>query len=710
MGLAVIEGQWQLTGDGITGWAIDSASSRPLWVELLADDICYGVALAELQEPHVGGFFLRLPPVLLEESAQLQIRVANSDIVLPQTQPENVSAESAALVPSDKLLGELTVDRGLRISGWVLDPARTDEKLHIFANINGQTVAEAVAAERLYRPAMADGHGFGLELPLTFADGHSHVVQLRDAKGRELPGSPLRIRTLQQKTGDWLRQQKNVGKPLLDMVANLLDTMEERLPGTLAQGNYVLYKKAFPLGQPSTKMRLAVQSAPPTLLKDQQGCDIRAGKDFVFLPGNAKNLHKYALAQLGAAWQSTGADLIYADGESAAGEPLFKGAWDREAFLARDYLGPCLIRNEILQKAGIVGPIITEADRFKAIMAAAELGKIAHLPLPLYVGDILPPSQERIEAVNRWLATKYPGSSYRPGAMAYGTVAQPLISIIIPTRDHGDLLETCLNSLYTTSWPNFEILIIDNGTVEDKALSIMAQAKTRDNVCVLRRPGVFDYAALNNEAVQHARGEYICFLNNDTEALHPQWLGELASLLGMMGEEAGAVGAKLLWPNGLVQHGGVVVGTHQLAAHIGNHWLDDEPGYMGMNNIARRCSVVTAACMLTPRQLFLENGGFDGRRFPIAFNDVDYCLRIGTLGKQILWTPQARLAHHESASRGKERSPSAKARAEREMKAFRALWGHFDDPFYNPNLTLSVASEPFAGLAFPPRRRAPRIA
>lgn len=270
------------------------------------------------------------------------------------------------------------------------------------------------------------------------------------------------------------------------------------------------------------------------------------------------------------------------------------------------------------------------------------------------------------------------------------------------------MLARCLDSLKKTDWPDLEIIIIDNGSVEDDALAVLKQAQAQANICVLRRPGVFNYAELNNDAARLATGEYLCFLNNDTEVVQPQWLMEMAALLAMAGADGGCVGAKLLWPNGLVQHGGVIVGIHQLAAHVGNQWLEDEPGYMNRNLFTQRYSAVTAACMLTPARLFLENGGFDGRRFPIAFNDVDYCMRLGRQGKKIFWTPHAVLKHHESASRGEDKYGAARARAEREKLCFRTAWGHFEDPFYNPNLSLSAVVEPFTGLAMPPRAREPR--
>jgi GT2 family glycosyltransferase len=277
------------------------------------------------------------------------------------------------------------------------------------------------------------------------------------------------------------------------------------------------------------------------------------------------------------------------------------------------------------------------------------------------------------------------------------------VSIIIPTRDRADLLRVCLESLWHhTSYAHTEIIIVDNASCEAETMALFAQAREK-GARVVEYPHPFNYSAMNNMAAQHATGEVLCFLNNDTEVITPDWLEQMLAILEQPG--VGAVGAKLLWPNNLIQHGGVVVGPHQLAAHVGNQWHTDAPGYMGRAQLVQQWSAVTAACLLTPRQLFLDSGSFDVLNFPVAFNDVDYCLRLRQRGKHVVWTPQARLYHHESASRGSDTRKHDQARNRMEMWNFRDKWGEYADPFYNPNLTLSTVSEPFNGLALPPRNR-----
>lgn len=173
----------------------------------------------------------------------------------------------------------------------------------------------------------------------------------------------------------------------------------------------------------------------------------------------------------------------------------------------------------------------------------------------------------------------------------------------------------------------------------------------------------------------------------------------------LMRENVGAVGAKLIWPNGMVQHGGVVVGINGLAAHTGNQNTCDDAGYLAFNQVAREQSAVTAACLLVHRDVYEKLNGLEEHLFPVAFNDVDFCLRLRQLGCRIVWTPFAVLIHAESASRGKEDTPAKMSRARREQNNFISRWKDLllDDPYYNPCLAGDYVSGPYGGLATPPR-------
>jgi len=224
---------------------------------------------------------------------------------------------------------------------------------------------------------------------------------------------------------------------------------------------------------------------------------------------------------------------------------------------------------------------------------------------------------------------------------------------------------------------------------------------------VLRAPGPFNFARLNNRAAEAASGDVLFLVNDDVEALDAGWLSEMLSRLAE--PDVGAVGALLLWPSGVVQHGGVVFGPKFEPAHAFRDRMDGEPGYAGMLRVARECSAVTAACLATRREDYLAVGGMDEFNFPVNFNDADYCLKLRALGKRIVFTPDAKLLHHESASRGSDRPGDRRPRYERELRNLRLKWGDVlaADPYYSPALALD--GNPYSALATPMRSMAPRI-
>jgi GT2 family glycosyltransferase len=289
-----------------------------------------------------------------------------------------------------------------------------------------------------------------------------------------------------------------------------------------------------------------------------------------------------------------------------------------------------------------------------------------------------------------------------------GTAKDLKVSLIIPTRDRVDLLKRCIDTIRAfTPWTNLEIIIIDNGSKETSTLAYFDEV-LQQGVRVLPMPGAFNYADLNNRAVALAEGDIVGLINNDIEALHDGWLEEILSQLLRPG--VGAVGAKLLWPNGMVQHGGVLLGVGNVAGHFGNRLSDSDWGDHGRNQLVQQVSGCTAACLFIRKQEFLELGGMDVDAFPVAFNDVDLCLKVRASGKLIIWTPHAKLLHAESASRGHEDTPQKKSRALREVDGLRRKWGHMllKDPAYHPCLNLDPHSQAFNGLAVPPRGQHPR--
>lgn len=275
----------------------------------------------------------------------------------------------------------------------------------------------------------------------------------------------------------------------------------------------------------------------------------------------------------------------------------------------------------------------------------------------------------------------------------------PLVSVIIPTRDHVELLSGCIHSiLKLTTYPAFEIVIVDNGSVEEVTAEFFSNLPA-NRVRIIRNDSPFNFSALNNHGAQVARGELLCLMNNDIEILTPDWLEEMVSFA--LQSEVGCVGARLWYPNGQLQHGGVVIGVGGVAGHSHKYALRGESGYFGRTVLHQRFSAVTAACMVVRRTIFEAVNGLD-EGLAVAFNDVDFCLRVQAAGYRNVWTPYAEMIHHESVSRGHEDTPEKQARFAKEMRKMKDRWGEklLIDPAYSPNLTLDC--EDFS-LAWPPR-------
>ena len=267
----------------------------------------------------------------------------------------------------------------------------------------------------------------------------------------------------------------------------------------------------------------------------------------------------------------------------------------------------------------------------------------------------------------------------------------PLISIIIPNKDHIDDLKRCISSIVEKSaYTNYEIIIVENNSVEKETFVYYETLKSRyPNVRILTWKKEFNYSAINNFAVREAQGEYLLFLNNDVEIITDSWLEEMLQFCQLKG--VGMVGAKLYYPDDTIQHAGVVVGLGGVAAHVLCKLPGDAEGYMGRLRCVQEMSAVTAACMMVKTSVFKAVGGFD-EELKVAFNDIDLCMKVRDKGEKILFTPYAELYHYESKSRGMEDTPEKQLRFSREVNCFRRKWEREllkGDPYYNPNLTLN---------------------
>lgn len=277
----------------------------------------------------------------------------------------------------------------------------------------------------------------------------------------------------------------------------------------------------------------------------------------------------------------------------------------------------------------------------------------------------------------------------------------PRVSLLVPTRDRLELLQGCIEGLrHRTDYPDLEILIIDNDSREPATHAYLAAVTHDPRVRVLPFSGPFNYSALNNAGVRAATGEIIGLINNDIQVIHADWLREMVS--HAVRPEIGAVGALLYYGNDTVQHAGVVMGMSGLADHLYRFLPRGHSGYFGRCGLIQNLSAVTAACLLVRRHLFLEVGGLDAEHLKVAFNDVDFCLRLVRHGYRNLWTPFACLYHLESASRGSDDTPSRRPEFLKEIAWMNERWSGVigDDPYFNPNLSLTSN---IPTPAFPPR-------
>lgn len=402
-------------------------------------------------------------------------------------------------------------------------------------------------------------------------------------------------------------------------------------------------------------------------------------------------------------------------------EPHFKPDYNAWLMRAQNYL--ChftMIGRQIVDSVGGFRPGFEGAQDHDLFLRCGEQvpeSAIVHVPLVLYHWRSHPGStassaeakpyalrngvravQEHLQRVGIAAQVTDSGQTYR---VVYAPpVSWPLVSVIIPTRDRPALLEQCVRSvLERTTYPNVEFLLVDNGTADNLALKSLKSLEADARCRVIRVDEPFNFSRLNNTAAKLARGHYLCLMNNDVEITQPDWLQRLVTL----GEQRdiGVVGPRLLYPDGSIQHAGLVLGIDGVAAHAFRHQRPGERHYMGRHALTHELSAVTAAVLLTPRSVFEAVGGLDEVGLPVNFNDVDYCLKVRSRGMKVLYAPEITLMHHESISRGRERSLDEKSRLHAEIECMKRRWCSWlrHDPAYNPNLSLEttnfcLASEP----------------
>jgi GT2 family glycosyltransferase len=418
------------------------------------------------------------------------------------------------------------------------------------------------------------------------------------------------------------------------------------------------------------------------------GCD---GGWVVPLQSGAQAAPHALFALVNAALGRAGSVLVYADEDRISPEgvrelPCLKSTWDIELTRAgADQCGPfALYETRALCEAsrsearGLYGAL----ERVRSRVTAAEA---IHVPLVLV----------RVNAgeVHR----KARGSDEQTRAVP---ASLPSVALVVPTRDRVELLSRCVDRILESRYPRLEVLVVDNGSVEQDTLEYLVRIVQDPRVRVLRDERPFNYSAINNTAVASVEAEVVGLVNNDIEPITPDWIERM--MAHVVQPDVGAVGAMLYYPDDSIQHAGVVIGAGGVAAHAFTGLPRGSGGPHGALHHARSVSAVTAACLLVRRAVYLQAGGFD-ESLAVAFNDIDFCLRLRSLGYRVVWTPAAELYHHESASRGSEDSPEKQARFENEVRFMLDRWGPdlLCDPAHHPALSLDPGRT--HELAWPPR-------
>ncbi len=417
--------------------------------------------------------------------------------------------------------------------------------------------------------------------------------------------------------------------------------------------------------------------------------------------------------------QTPDAQVLYSDEDklNKKGERFdvhFKSDWNPDLFFSQNYVSHLgVYRRALLQRihgfrVGLEGS--QDQDLLLRCLPHVSVQQIVHIPKVLYhwravEGSTASGANRKnyttsagIRALRDYFAQQGPaGMRIAAGAVPNTyklswPVPQPapLVSLLIPTRDRKEVTEVAVCSiLEKTSYTNFEILILDNGSIEEETLRWFNAIQRQDaRVRVLRYDYPFNYSAINNFGARNARGTILGLVNNDVEIISPDWLTEMVGHASR--KDVGCVGAKLYYENDTLQHGGVIIGIGGVAGHSHKYAKRHAPGYFSRLLLTQTLSAVTAACLVVRKDVYHEVQGLDEKNLSVAFNDIDFCLKVLQAGYRNLWTPHAELYHYESISRGTEDTPEKQLRFQKEVRYMKKKWGNTLslDPFYSPHLSL----------------------
>ncbi len=557
----------------------------------------------------------------------------------------------------------------------------------------------------------------------------------RKRKGRFLPGAALLAR----------QREEGLCGPLISVVTALYNTdtgfLKEYISSVLAQTyqNFELcLADASTIGHPeveetvkkfkSEKIKYIKLAENGGISSNGNAAAAIASGEYLAFADHDDILAANALYEMAKRINATSAQVLYSDEALFEKTPAMAHVGHFKPDFAPDYLNSCnyichllVVNKELFFAAGALRSEFDGAQDHDLLLRLAEREvKFEHLQTVLYFwrvhagstsgGGVAKPYAELAgkKAVEQHLANIGAAATVEAGPFSgtyrvkYAPPAGALVSILIPSKDHIEDLEKALTSVYKkTDYKNFEVIIIENNSEKPETFAYYEEAKKRfANLGVVVYSGPFNYSAVNNFGRRAAKGQYLLLLNNDVDVICEGWLTEMLGYCAQPG--VGAVGAKLLYEDGTVQHAGVITGLGGVAGHSHKYFQDGKSGYMFRLAVAQNLSAVTGACLLVKADVFDTLCGLD-EKFAVAFNDVDFCLRVRGLGLRIVYTPFAKLYHYESKSRGLDKAGAAKTRFESERAMLRQRYGSalLKDPYYSPFLTLDM--ENFAEAAVLPR-------
>ncbi len=426
----------------------------------------------------------------------------------------------------------------------------------------------------------------------------------------------------------------------------------------------------------------------------------RVSGDFCILFPSGDTLSPNALWEIASTLHlESDADVLYSDEDKFniqkehRQQPWFKPDWSPDLLLSVNYLQPLIVRKSILEESidNNWPPDAVPNLWDLALRCSDNARKVVHIPKVLYHRSAFPLNADSLpnEGENAVISHLQRRGIEDPrvvqsdrGILRFDwSIRQALVSIIIPTRDNYRFLRKCLAGvLKHTDYRNLEVIVVDNGSVKPETASYYEQLRTDPRVRILTYDEPFNFSKANNLGVKHAHGEHLLFLNDDIEVFDSDWLEELVRW--SQRPEIGAVGTKLLFPDGRVQHAGIVLGLGGQAGHVFRDLREGESGLFGSTDWYRNYLAVTGACMMIERRVYDEVGGYN-EAYQLAFGDVELCLRIRQHGYRVVYTPFARLIHHESVSRGRYIPTNDLIEGYVDFKALISA----GDPYFNPNLS-----------------------